>query len=45
MHLLYFLSFYPTKHKIVAHDEMLEMSRRGHQVTVVAEWSIEKQNW
>ena len=42
MNLLYFLNFYPTKHKIVAHDEMLEMTRRGHTVTVIAVWGGEK---
>jgi glycosyltransferase involved in cell wall biosynthesis len=42
MNILYFLNFYPTKHKIVAHDEMLEMTRRGHQIAVVAVWGGEK---
>ncbi|HET55211.1 MAG TPA: colanic acid biosynthesis glycosyltransferase WcaL [Ignavibacteria bacterium] len=42
MHLLYFLNFYPTKHKIVSHDEMLEMSRRGHNITVIAVWGGKK---
>ena len=43
MNIIYFLNFYPTKHKIVAHDEMLEMTRRGHQITVVAVWGGEKE--
>ena len=43
MNILYFLNFYPTKHKLVAHDEMLEMSRRGHQITVIAVWGGEKE--
>lgn len=42
MNLLYFLNFYPTKHKIVAHDEIMEMSRRGHSITVIAVWGGEK---
>lgn len=42
MHPLYFLNFYPTKHKIVAHDEMLEMSRRGHNITIIAVWGGKK---
>lgn len=43
MNILYFLNYYPTKHKIVAHDEMLEMSRRGHHITVIAVWGGEKE--
>lgn len=34
--------FYPTLHRHVAHDEMLEMSKRGHQIKVVAVWGGEK---
>jgi len=29
-------------HKIVAHDEMMEMSTRGHNITVIAVWGGEK---
>jgi len=42
MNITYFLNFYPTKHKIVAHDEMIEMSTQGHNITVVAVWGGEK---
>ena len=42
MNIIYFLNIYPTKHKLVAHDEMLEMSRRGHHINVVAVWGGEK---
>jgi len=42
MNITYFLNFYPTQHKIVAHDEMMEMSMRGHKITVIAVWGGEK---
>lgn len=42
MKILYFLNYYPTMHKIVAHDEMMEMSTRGHNITVIAVWGGEK---
>lgn len=42
MNIAYFINHYPTKHKIVAHDEIIEMTKRGHQVTVIAVWGGEK---
>jgi len=42
MNILYFINYFPTKHKTVALDEMLEMTRRGHTVTVIAVWGGEK---
>ncbi|MBL7074896.1 glycosyltransferase family 4 protein [candidate division KSB1 bacterium] len=42
MKIIYFLNSYPTQHKIVAHDEMIEMSRRGHQITVISVWGGER---
>jgi len=42
MKITYFLNFYPTKHKIVAHDEMMEMTKRGHKITVIAAWGGER---
>lgn len=38
MNILYFLNFYPTKHKLVAHDEMLELARRGYRITAISVW-------
>jgi len=38
MNIIYFLNFYPTKHKLVAHDEMLELARRGHRITAISVW-------
>lgn len=38
MNIIYFLNSYPSIHKIVAHDEIIEMNRRKHFVTVVSIW-------
>ncbi len=38
MKITYFLNFYPTKHKIVAHDEMIELTKMGHEITVISIW-------
>jgi len=43
VNILYILNFYPTKHKLVAHDEMLEMIHRGHQITVISVWGGQKE--
>jgi len=38
MNILYFLNYYPTKHKLVAHDEMIEMVNRRHRITAISVW-------
>lgn len=38
MKILYLLNAYPNIHKIVAHDEMLELWRRGHTIMVVSNY-------
>ena len=43
MKIAYFLNSYPNIHKIVAHDEMRELARLGHTITVVAVWGGGKQ--
>jgi len=36
MNITYFLNDYPSIHKIIAHDEMIEMTKRNHKITVIA---------
>jgi len=42
MNILYFLNFFPTRHRNVAHDEILELIRSGHEIRVIAVWGGEK---
>ncbi len=35
MNLTYFINNYPTKHKIIIHDELFEMVRLGHKINLV----------
>ena len=34
--------FYPGKHKHVAHDEMILLAKKGHQIKVISVWGGEK---
>jgi len=43
MKIAYFLNSYPNVHKIVAHDEMIEMHNRGHHILAVSNYPGERE--